>query len=139
MMKYALACVALTLAACQGRPEYSGGTLVVTAPVLEETEIAAVWWNAHGGDWTVNYGACYREPCVVVMLGDCRSEDKDACAIWDGGDAQWIALRPEILDRRDEFDLPLLLAHEIGHVMGYDHGAPGTVMAANNWEGGWAP
>jgi hypothetical protein len=133
-------CATLALG-CQGRPEYDEGTLVVAADVLSETRIAAAFWNQHGGAWTVERGTCSREPCVVVLLGDCvESPENDglhpmACAPWNGDDSVRIEIQPILLELTG-FDFPLVLAHEIGHVMGYEH-IPGTVMAAKNWDAVW--
>jgi hypothetical protein len=133
--------LALVLVGCGG--PIREGTLVTTIPNTQsQVQIAAEFWNQNGGNWQVSYGACTEEPCVYIVLGDCAETDpvlpgqSKACFTGDM-DPPRIEIQPAVLED-PRVDLALSIAHEVGHVMGYEHGGPGNVMSPKGEESAWA-
>lgn len=130
----------LALLGCN-RPTWTSGTLEPDRGIdVESLKEAAHWWNAEAGHaWRVA-GCGKEERCVPVWCGikpDCDG-DSAACVHWT---VIPFGARPEIIvmcsdPRTAKDDVPLMFAHEIGHVAGYEHQS-GTVMGTPLDQAAW--
>lgn len=135
-----VALVALALVACAPeQPVWSSGSLVVTPELTESAAIAADWWRAEtGARWSLAARCDDADHCVPVSLGSCPP-DAWSCVRWSASpfaEEQSIVVAPDALGAGD---VALLIAHELGHVMGYEHvdSKPNIMYplwSGNTWE-----
>jgi hypothetical protein len=132
--------LAALLSACAESPPpiWTQGTLAVS-PEIETgpVETAAEFWNGYGAQWTVARSCDRASQCVLTAPGPCYEDHNLACAEWDG--SHWLV---KVTQRGFQcfedcgMDPGLTFAHELGHVMGFQHRNSG-VMTARIEDASW--
>lgn len=132
-----LAPLALLSLACSHA--WDDGTLVPPAELMPQTIHAAAWWNTQAGSvWQVAGSCGEASRCVPIELkscpenihaGGCTRHEYDPLS-----ESYLIRIEPQALDYYP--DIPMLIAHELGHIMGYEHeGSHPNVMWPENLRG----
>lgn len=116
-----LALCLLCLGCTAERPAWFGGELVPPPELRPAVSEAAAFWNREtGSEWAIAE-ACGGPTCVRFDRAPCPT-GADSCTAWHStplDEWQRISVRPGAPIEHPMFGL--LMAHELGHVMGYDH------------------